>query len=34
MASFREADVVAGKPTTDAVQLRQLVSQASGGRSK
>lgn len=34
LATFREEDVVAGKPATDAVQLRQLVSKASGGRKK
>ena len=31
MATFREEDVTAGKAVTDAVRLRQLVSQASGG---
>jgi predicted neuraminidase len=31
IAAFREEDVAAGKPVTDAVRLRQLVSQASGG---
>ncbi len=34
MASFREEDVAAGKPVTDAVQLRQRVSEASGGLPK
>ena len=34
MASFREEDVASGKPVTDAVQLRQLVSEASGGLEK
>ncbi|MBT6153988.1 MAG: exo-alpha-sialidase [Planctomycetaceae bacterium] len=34
MASFREEDVSAGKPMTDAVKLRQLVSNASGGVEK
>lgn len=32
MASFREEDAAAGKDVTGAVRLRQLVSQASGGR--
>lgn len=31
MASFRESDAAAGEAVTDAVRLRQLVSQASGG---
>lgn len=31
MATFREADVAAGKDVTGAVKLRQLVSKASGG---
>ena len=30
-ATFREEDAAAGKPVTDAVRLRQLVSEASGG---
>jgi hypothetical protein len=34
MSTFREEDVAAGKPVSDAVQLRQLVSQASGGQEK
>lgn len=34
MASFREEDAAAGKDATGAVRLRQLVSQASGGREK
>ena len=34
MATFREQDVAAGEPLSDAVRLRQLVSQASGGREK
>lgn len=34
MATFREADVAAGKAVSDAVRLRQLVSKASGGREK
>ncbi len=34
MATFREEDVAAGKPTSAAVRLRQLVSEASGGREK
>jgi len=33
-ATFREEDVMAGKPVTEDVQLRQLVSEASGGREK
>ncbi len=32
MAAFREEDVSAGKAVSGAVQLRQLVSKASGGR--
>ena len=32
MATFREEDVVAGKPTSDDIRLRRLVSEASGGR--
>ena len=34
MATFREEDAAAGKPTSDAVRLRQLVSKASGGHEK
>ena len=34
LATFQEEDVAAGKPATDTVQLRQLVSKASGGREK
>lgn len=34
MARFREEDVAAGKPVTDAVKLRKLVSNASGGIEK
>lgn len=34
MASFREEDAAAGKDATGAVRLRQLVSEASGGREK
>ena len=34
MATFREEDVAAGKPVSDAVRLRQLVSEASGGQEK
>jgi hypothetical protein len=34
MAAFREEDAAAGKPVTDAVRLRQLVSAGSGGRLK
>ncbi|MCA9211063.1 MAG: exo-alpha-sialidase [Planctomycetales bacterium] len=34
MATFREQDVAAGKPVSDDVQLRQLVSDASGGEEK
>jgi len=34
MATFREEDVAAGKPAADTVELRQLVSKASGGREK
>lgn len=33
-ASFREEDVTAGKDVSGAVRLRQLVSEASGGREK
>jgi hypothetical protein len=31
IAAFREEDAAAGEPVTDAVRLRQLVSEASGG---
>lgn len=31
MATFREDDVMAGRPTSDDVLLRQLVSKGSGG---
>lgn len=34
MATFREADALAGKDTSGAVRLRQLVSKASGGKEK
>lgn len=34
MAAFREEDAAAGKPVTDSVRLRQLVSDASGGAGK
>jgi hypothetical protein len=34
MATFREEDVAAGKPVSDAVRLRKLVSKASGGQEK
>ncbi len=34
MAEFREEDVVAAKPVSDAVRLMQVVSEASGGREK
>ena len=34
MATFREEDVAAGGAVTDAVQLRQLVSEGSGGLEK
>jgi len=34
MATFTEADVLAGRAVTDAVRLRQQVSQASGGQAK
>ncbi len=33
-ATFREEDVLAGKPVSGAVRLRQLVSQGSGGMVK
>jgi hypothetical protein len=34
MASFREQDVAAGRDVTNAVRLRQVVSQASGGQER
>lgn len=34
MATFREEDAAAGEQVSRAVQLRQLVNQASGGQSK
>lgn len=34
LATFREEDAAAGKPTSKDVRLRQLVSQASGGQEK
>lgn len=34
MAAFREEDVAAGKPVSEDVKLRQLVSKASGGDKK
>jgi len=34
MATFREEDAAAGKDTSGAVRLRQLVSKASGGQEK
>jgi hypothetical protein len=34
MATFKEEDAAAGKPVTDAVRLRQLVSEATGGLEK
>jgi hypothetical protein len=34
MAAFREQDVAAGRPVTDAVRLRCVVSQASGGTER
>lgn len=34
MACFREEDVIAGKPVSSALHLRQLVSEASGGLAK
>ncbi len=34
MATFREEDVSAGKPVSSKVQLRQLVSKATGGQEK
>ena len=33
-ATFREEDALAGKPVTDAVRLRQLVSQGTGGQPR
>jgi hypothetical protein len=33
-ATFREEDALAGKPLSDAVRLRQLVSEGSGGAEK
>jgi hypothetical protein len=33
-AAFREADALAGKTVTDAVRLRQVVSQGSGGQAR
>ncbi|MCB9941285.1 MAG: exo-alpha-sialidase [Planctomycetaceae bacterium] len=32
MATFREEDVAAGKPLSDDMRLRQIVSEASGGQ--
>jgi predicted neuraminidase len=34
MATFREEDVAKGKPVSDDVQLRMLVSEASGGHER
>jgi hypothetical protein len=34
MATFREEDVAAGRDTSGAVKLRQVVSKASGGQEK
>ena len=34
LATFREEDAAAGKPVSDAVRLRQLVSKATGGQEK
>lgn len=34
MATFREEDILAGKPVSDDVRLRQLISEGSGGREK
>jgi hypothetical protein len=34
MAAFREEDIAAGKDVSGAVTLRQLVSEASGGRER
>jgi hypothetical protein len=34
MATFREEDVAAGKPVSNDLRLRQLVSKASGGQEK
>jgi len=33
-ATFREEDVAAGKPVSDSVELRQLISKATGGQAK
>ena len=33
-ATFREEDVLAGKPVSKDLQLRQLISEASGGQEK
>jgi hypothetical protein len=34
MATFREEDVAAGRPVSEAVRLRQRVSKSTGGREK
>ena len=34
MASFREEDVLTGRADSASVQLRQLVSQGTGGRQE
>ena len=34
MAAFHEEDVVAGKPVSEDVRLREVVSEASGGQEK
>ena len=34
MAVFREEDVAAGKPVSDAVRLRQVINKATGGQGK
>ena len=34
MADFREEDAAGGRPMSEAVRLRQLVSKASGGQEK
>ncbi|NLF68556.1 MAG: exo-alpha-sialidase [Candidatus Anammoximicrobium sp.] len=34
LATFREEDAVAGKAVSDAVRLRQIISEASGGLQK
>jgi hypothetical protein len=34
MATFREEDAAAGKPVSDTVRFRQLVSEASGGSER